>query len=153
MLTVGWREWVQLPELGISVIKAKIDTGARTSAIHAFRVERFSEAGAPWARLHIHPLQKDSETVVIATAPIVDERAVTDSGGHSEQRIVIRSLLMLGDKTWPIEITVTDRDTMLFRMLLGRTALRRHALVDPARSYLLGEQADNPDISTEAQHP
>ncbi len=136
--TVGWREWVALPELGLAAVKAKVDTGARTSALHAFQVDRFSEAGAPWARLHIHPQQHNQDTVVVAEAAIIDEREVTDSGGHREKRIVISTTLSLAEQQWPIEVTVTDRDSMLFRMLLGRTAMRGHIVVDPSKSFYLG---------------
>lgn len=138
-LVIGWREWVSLPDLGLTRVKAKIDTGARTSALHAFRVERFRERGAPWARLHVHPRQRDTETVAIVEVPIVDQRSVSDSGGHREKRIVIQSMLRLGEVEWPIELTVTNRDTMLFRMLLGRTAMAGKVMVDPRRSYLAGK--------------
>jgi len=135
---LGWREWVGLPELGIPRIKAKVDTGARTSAIHAWRTERYIEGGAPWVRLHIHPLQRDTKVSIIANVAIIDERAVSDSGGHRERRIVVAANLDIGPVAWPIELTVTNRDAMLFRMLLGRTAMRGRIVVDPSRSYLLG---------------
>ncbi|BDY05179.1 RimK/LysX family protein [Ferrimonas sp. YFM] len=136
----GWREWAALPDLGIGKIKAKMDTGARTSCLHAFHTRVFDKEGQPWLEFHVHPIQRDVDTVVICQAPIVDQRDVTDSGGHVENRPVILTLLTLGSESWPIEMTVTNRDTMKFRMLIGRTAMSGRLLIDSDSSYLLGEQ-------------
>jgi len=141
---LGWREWVSLPELGIENIKAKVDTGARTSALHAFDIKVSNDAENRIVNFKMHPLQKNSDYVVECQANIIDERMVTDSGGHKERRLVIQTLVEIGDKRLPIEMTLTDRDTMLFRMLLGRTSLKPHFIVDPGRSYMT-----RPDIKNQ----
>jgi hypothetical protein len=133
---IGWREWVALPELQIHKIKAKIDTGARTSALHAFALRPFKEGDKERIAFDIHPLQNNVDVTLSCTADIIDKRWVTDSGGHREERFVIRTPVILGDKTWDIEITLTERDTMLFRMLLGRSAIRKRFIVNPGKSFI-----------------
>lgn len=137
-LLLGWREWVGLPELGLPLIKAKVDTGARTSALHAFHLEPCWRQGRQWVCFALHPLQHRSDVVVQCEARVIEEREVSDSGGHRERRYVIVTPVWVDGHTWPIELTLTNRETMLFRMLLGRTALAGRALVDPRRSFCTG---------------
>jgi len=133
---IGWREWVSFPALGIDRIKAKVDTGARTSALHAFSLEPFKEGNQEKIRFAIHPLQNNVTEVVTCVADVIDKRFITDSGGHREERYVIQTQIVLASRSWPIEITLTERDSMLFRMLLGRSAIRKRYLVNPARSFI-----------------
>ena len=135
---LGWREWVSLPDLQIDQIKAKVDTGARTSALHAFDV-KLNDAGDT-VLFKVHPLQRNNDLVVESSARLLDQRKVRDSGGHTEMRYVIETTVVIGGCTLTSEMTLTDRDTMGFRMLLGRTALRGRYLVDPGRSYLIGKK-------------
>jgi hypothetical protein len=116
-----------------------MDTGARTSALHAFQVDTFEESGKPKVRFALHPKQKSIKKTIICITDLIDTRMVTDSGGHKELRHVIRTDILLGGQRWPIEITLTCREDMRFRFLLGRIALRGHYCVDPAASYLLGK--------------
>lgn len=137
-LWVGWREWVALPDLGIERIKAKVDTGAATSAIHAVHIRRFQENGQPRVRFDVHPEPRATDITIHCEADIIDERLVTSSNGHREKRMVIRTRLQVAEQAWPVEMTLTNRDTMGFRMLLGRSAMHDHLLVDPSASFMAG---------------
>jgi hypothetical protein len=141
--TLGWREWVSFPDLGTPKIKAKVDTGARTSALHAFSVEPFERDSKQWVRFSIHPVQGDTDTVVACEAPVKDMRRVRDSGGHEELRYVIETSIDIGGSRVCSEVTLTDRQSMKFRVLLGRRALRKRFLVNPGKSYLCGKPGRN----------
>lgn len=134
---IGWKEWLSLPELGIYFIKAKIDTGARTSALHASSVTIKYERGQKIACFTIKPLPNRSDIIVTCEAPVIDERIVSDSSGKRGKRFVIRTQLQIGGREWPIEITLADRETMTAKMLLGRQAMK-FLMVDPVKAYLLG---------------
>lgn len=134
-LLVGWREWIALPELGGIDIKAKLDTGARTSALHAFDIVELKIGGEDWVQFAVHPFQRDDVHATLCLARLVDRRWVTNSGGKREQRRVIRTTLAIGELQWPIELTLANRDQMGFRLLIGRTAMHHRLIVDPARSY------------------
>lgn len=140
-LVVGWREWVSLPGMKVERIKAKIDTGARTSSLHAFDIELIQKNGKDYVRFKVHPLQRQSRKVVECEEPLYDQRYVRSSSGHSDLRPVILTQLKVGSHLWDIELTLTNRDKMGFRMLIGRTAIRRHLLVHSGRSYILGKKS------------
>lgn len=138
--TIGWREWLALPGLGIPAIKAKIDTGARSSAIHAYSIETQSIDGIEYAIFQVHPFQDDLSHSVTCKAPIADRRVVRDSGGHEEERLFITTAVEFMGKRWDAEFSLTNRETMAFRMLLGRTSIVGGELaVDPALSFTQGE--------------
>ncbi len=136
---LGWREWVALPELDIPLIKAKIDTGARSSALHAYTIDPYYKGGQRWVMFAIHPKQRHRNISIECHALVKDRRLVTDSGGHKQRRYVIETSVMLGHSLIRTEITLTNRDTMLFRMLLGRTAMNSGYVIDPSASYLQGK--------------
>ncbi|WP_309064341.1 ATP-dependent zinc protease family protein [Microbacterium sp.] len=134
----GWREWVALPDLRIDWIKAKIDTGARTSSLHAYDLQEFEREGEQWVRFTVRPWQDSQADAVVAELPVHDRRAVRSSSGHAQERIVVQLMIRLVDREVLAEVTLSNRDEMGFRMLIGREALRRGFVVDPARSFLGG---------------
>ena len=138
-LILGWREWASLPELNVPAIKVKVDTGAKTSAIHAFDVECFKRNRNDFLRFGVHPLQKITNLLIECEARLIDERLVSDSGGHSEMRYVIETPLEICQHRWHVEFTMTNRDSMSFRVLLGRRAMENRAIVDPDASFLCGK--------------
>ena len=135
---LGWREWVALPQAGVEWVKAKIDTGARSSAIHAFDLEVFDRDGAEWVRFSIHPWQRSDEDHVELTLPVLDRREVRSSNGQVEQRYAVALDVTLAGRTITTVMTLSNRDEMGFRMLIGREALERGFLVDSATSYAGG---------------
>jgi ribosomal protein S6--L-glutamate ligase len=133
---LGWEEWVMLPELGLGAVKAKVDTGARTSALHAFFVEPFGPARARKVRFGVHPVPRRNDIAVECTARLVGLRGVKSSNGKTEERYVIETPIRIGERQWRIEVTLTNRDMMSSRMLLGRQAIPRDGLVKPSASCL-----------------
>jgi hypothetical protein len=144
----GWREWVSLPDVGVPWIKAKLDTGARSSAIHAFGIEELERDGATWVRYSIHPWQKTDDGAVDVESRVEDVRTVRSSSGHAEERYVVHMKVALLGRPVDAEITLSRRDEMGFRMLVGREALRQGFAVDPGRSYLGGR----PPLATRRQN-
>ena len=134
----GWREWVQLPDVGIPWIKAKLDTGARTSAIHAYQIEPFQKDGASWVRFRVRPWQESTEDVTIVECAVHDVRRIRSSSGHVQERFVVKMRLVMLGRRVTAEVTLTNRDQMGFRMLIGRQALRRGFAVDAGKSFLGG---------------
>jgi hypothetical protein len=141
IIILGWREWVCLPQLHIKRIKAKLDTGARTSALHTTFIEPYMHLGRLWIRFGIHPFQHNRQIKRICTAEVFDQRWITDSGGHRERRYIIQTNLQLGKSLFPIELSLTNRDHLQFRMLIGRIALSKRFAINPVRSYVLGRPA------------
>lgn len=138
-LILGSEEWCSFPELGIPTIKARVDSGAKTSALHAINISPFVKDGEHWVKFDINPIQNNVKTIISCQAPLIDKRIVKSSSGFREQRFVIQTQLQLGESSWAIEMTLTNRDSMGFRMLLGREAMSGRALVDPEQKYLLGD--------------
>ncbi len=140
--TIGWREWVLLPQLGGTLVKAKVDTGARTSTLHAYGIEELERGGERWVRFRFHPRQRDEEAEGEGGAGLVGRRLVTASNGRSELRHVIETEAIIDGERFPIELTLSRRDAMGFRMLLGRRALQGRFIVDPRRSYRTAESRE-----------
>jgi hypothetical protein len=134
--TIGWREWISFPELGIEKIKAKVDTGAKTSALYAYDLEFFKRNKKEFVRFKVHPLQRNSKESITTEAQVIEMRMIKDSGGKTHRRPVIMTVIEMGGISWPIELTLASRDSMGFRLLLGREAIRKRFLIDPSRSNL-----------------
>lgn len=151
---IGWREWLSLPTLGIEQIKAKVDTGARTSALHTFDLEVYRDGdGLERVRFKVHPLQRNLDLVIECDHEILESRTVRDSGGHEEARPFIRIPVHLGGVSWEAEVSLTNRDNMKFRMLLGRSAMADRFLVDPKLSYQLGKRPASLSRSLKTSSP
>ena len=142
-IILGSEEWCSFPELGIPTIKARVDSGAKTSALHAINIAPFKNEGNNWVRFDINPIQNNVKTVIHCEAPLVDKRVVKSSSGFREERYVIQTNLEIGNSNWLIEMTLTNRDSMGFRMLLGREAMSGRVLVDPEQQYLLGQPTND----------
>ena len=139
-ITVGWREWITLPDLGIPAIKAKFDTGARTSSLHTFFTEPYEKDGTPMVLFGIHPLQRRHDVVIYCKARVIDHRWTIDSGGGREKRFVIGTTIAMAGMKWPIELNLTNREDLRFRFLVGRTTMAGWLRIDPARSYVMGRK-------------
>lgn len=136
---IGWREWAGLPDLGIGRIKAKIDTGAKISALHAVRVRAFERGGAVYVAFVLHPMQRARRPEIECLARVVDRRRIRSSNGETESRYIILTALQLGGDAFPIELSLANRDEMGFRLLLGRDALKNRYVIDPAKSFQAGK--------------
>lgn len=139
--TIGWREWLTLPDLGVEAVKAKIDTGARTSSLHASHIRKFERDGKTWVRFDVHPLQKNSRICVHAEAEVLEFREIRSSSGHLDRRPVVVTTVTWNGESWPVEMTLSSRDKMGFRMLLGREAIRGRFAVDAGVSWYGGKPA------------
>ncbi len=137
---IGWREWAAFPDLGVERINAKIDTGAKSSAIHAFKVREIDIDGEPHVEFFLHPRRRRKKPEIYCRAPVVDKRVIRSSNGQEEERYVIETRLRMGERLFKIELTLTNRDAMGFRLLIGRDALRRRFIIDPGASYMLGDR-------------
>jgi hypothetical protein len=148
---IGWREWVGLPDLGIKKIKAKVDTGARSSSLHAFDLHQFEKEGVKWVRFKFHPLQRTAKRTIEASAEILEYRSVRSSSGAAQLRPVIVTQVELLGIRWPVELTLANRDEMGFRMLLGREAFRKRFLVDAGNSFFGGQPKRKKKLKSKSQ--
>ncbi len=152
---IGWREWVGLPQLNIDRIKVKVDTGARTSALHASRIRSFTREGQLWVHFQVHPLQRETKTTIEAEAQVLEYRPVRSSNGKTDERpVIVTDVLLLGVR-WPVELTLASRDAMGFRMLLGREAIRQRFLVDSGNSFYAArpKRKKRPRADFDTRHP
>ena len=140
-IIVGSEEWCSFPALGVPAIKARVDSGAKTSSMHAFNIHKFRRDGESWVSFEVHPLQNDRRTVIRCERPVIDKRVVKSSSGVSETRYVISAAIKAGGDVWDIELTLANRDSMGYRMLLGREAMHGRIIVDPSLSFCLGEMS------------
>ncbi|HEY5648244.1 MAG TPA: ATP-dependent zinc protease [Nitrospiria bacterium] len=141
-MIIGWKEWVSLPELRIPAIQAKVDTGAKTSSLHAFNIKRFTRQGNPFVRFELHPIRKNTTITRIREAPLVGKRTVKSSGGEREKRPVIKTRLNINGAEWEIELNLTNRDYMGFRMLIGREALAKKVMINPGVPFIQAKLSD-----------
>jgi len=148
---IGFREWVSLSELQLPAIKAKIDTGAKTSSLHAYDIKLIKKDEKDFVQFKVHPMQKDDSYIVDCEALLIDQRTVTDSGGHKESRFVIQTTIQMGKLKKKIELTLTNRIGMKYRMLIGREALRQF-YIDPSQSYLLGKSLKQKEYLKQFKH-
>jgi ribosomal protein S6--L-glutamate ligase len=141
-MIIGSEEWCQISQLGIPAVKARVDSGAKTSVLHAFNIQPFKRGTTPWVSFDVHPLQNNRSVFLRCEAPIIDRRMVKNTSGASEKRYVIKVPIRMKDQVWDIELTLTNRDSMGYRMLLGREAMNGKILVDPSASFNLGRVSD-----------
>ena len=147
-VTIGSEEWVSLVELNIPYIKARIDSGAKTSSLHALNIQPYQKDGQNWVSFDVYPIQNDGKRRVKCNALVTDKRFVKSSTGNREQRFVIQTFMTIGDHTWSIEITLTNRDSMGYRMLFGREAMKGRLIVDPEKSFSLGNISDSTVVAS-----
>lgn len=140
-MVVGCEEWCSFPGLKIPAVKARVDSGAKTSSLHAYNIHTFKRDDQTWVNFEVHPVQRNRKTIVACEAPVIDRRFVKSSSGDRERRYVISTSMQLGDKIWDVELTLANRDSMGYRMLLGREAMINRVLIDPGESFCQGQRS------------